>query len=97
MDKTTKAIEKQRLTKILEDVGAQLNAKIKARDSVYHKTWGPLFKARMQDSRFAKQVTDYACLYTSRASNLGAVSPEKPYRNTRDVLPHDLDRPLYQS
>ena len=36
----------------------------------YHPRWGPLFKAGFQDSRFAKQICDYACLYTSRASNL---------------------------
>merc|ERR1711916_67331 len=97
MDETTKRTEKQRLAETLVQVGQQLSAKIKERDEIYHQNWGPLFKARMQDSRFAKQVTDYACLYTSRASNLGAVSPEKPYRNTRDMLPHDLDRPLYQN
>ena len=43
------------------------------------------------------QIADYACLYTSRASNLGNVSPEKPYRAGRDILPHDIDRPLYKN
>lgn len=97
VDDTTKKAEKQRLAEILLEISSQLSAKIKERDAIYHRNWGPLFKARMQDSRFAKQITDYACLYTSRASNLGAVSPVKPYRNTRDMLPHDMDRPLYQN
>ena len=56
----------------------------------YHPRWGPLFKAGFQDSRFAKQICDYACLYTSRArSNLGLVAPQRSFRPVRDMLPHD--------
>jgi 5'-nucleotidase len=55
----------------------------------YHPRWGPLFKAGFQESRFAKQICDYACLYTSRASNLGLVAPVRPFRPTRDLLPHE--------
>ena len=32
---------------------------------------------------------DYACMYTSRASNLGLVSPQRPFRPVRDKMPHD--------
>ena len=55
----------------------------------YNKYWGQLFKAGHQDSRFAKQVTDYACLYTSRASNLAYVSPNRAFRPIQDFMPHD--------
>merc|ERR1712146_221733 len=55
----------------------------------YHQRWGPLFKAGFQDSRFAKQICDNACLYTSRASNLGLVAPVRPFRPVRDLLPHE--------
>ncbi|RYH29487.1 hypothetical protein EON65_08325 [archaeon] len=43
----------------------------------FNKYWGQLFKAGHQDSRFAKQVMDYACLYTSRASNLAFIYPNR--------------------
>lgn len=95
LDDQTKKYEKQKIVDELRSVEKELKARVKERDAIYHKSWGPLFKAGLQGSRFAKQITDYACLYTSRASNLGAVSPTKPYRTTRDMLPHDLDRPLY--
>ena len=39
--------------------------------------------------KFAKQICDYACLYTSRASNLGLVAPLRPFRPVRDLLPHE--------
>eukprot|EP01041_Mallomonas_annulata_P007942 gene7942-16269_t len=58
-------------------------------DQVCHPRWGALFRARNQQSRFGKQVTDYACLYTSRASNLGLVSPFRPFRPNKGKLPHD--------
>eukprot|EP00529_Nitzschia_sp_RCC80_P011299 CAMPEP_0113489550 /NCGR_PEP_ID=MMETSP0014_2-20120614/26586_1 /TAXON_ID=2857 /ORGANISM="Nitzschia sp." /LENGTH=632 /DNA_ID=CAMNT_0000383289 /DNA_START=82 /DNA_END=1976 /DNA_ORIENTATION=+ /assembly_acc=CAM_ASM_000159 len=40
----------------------------------FSPTWGAMFTAGYQDSRFAFFVENYACLYTSRASNLGLVS-----------------------
>lgn len=55
----------------------------------FNHNWGQLFKAGYQESRFAKQVSDYACLYTSRASNLGLVNPNRPFRPVIDVMPHD--------
>lgn len=55
----------------------------------FHPVWGKLFEAGFQESRFAKQVKTYACIYTSKASNLGLISPERWHRSTRDFLPHD--------
>lgn len=55
----------------------------------FHPVWGQIFKAGYQDSRFAQQVSDYSCLYTSKASNLGLVSRRRSFRTTSDVLPHD--------
>lgn len=55
----------------------------------YHPVWGPLFRSGNQASRFAKQVIDYSCIYTSRASNLVATSPSRSFRPPLDVLPHD--------
>lgn len=55
----------------------------------YHPTWGPLFRAGQMASRFAKQVVDYACIYTSKASNLIRSSPYRHFRPHSDSLPHD--------
>ena len=37
---------------------------------MFHAPWGQMFKTGYQDSRFAKQVSDYACIYTSQARAL---------------------------
>jgi hypothetical protein len=39
--------------------------------------------------RFGEQVEDYACLYTSRVSNLLQYSPLRYFRAPRDKMPHE--------
>ena len=72
---------------------AELNLKIREIqrhvDAACHPRWGPLLRSGYQLSRFGKQVSDYACLYTSRASNLGLVSPLRPFRPKHGSMPHD--------
>lgn len=55
----------------------------------FHPIWGAMFNAGYQDSRFAFYVQNYACVYTSRATNLGLVSPERQFRTSLEMLPHD--------
>ena len=35
------------------------------------------------------QVQDYACLYTSHASNLAFIAPDTSFRAPSDLMPHD--------
>ena len=81
--------EELELERQLSSVRAQLQMLISRFNDGFHPQWGPLFRAGFQESRFAKQICDYACMYTSRASNLGLVSPLRPFRPIRDKLPHD--------
>ena len=57
--------------------------------SAFHPVWGAIFHAGYQDSRFAFYVQNYACLYTSRATNLGLPSSDRSFRTTMEMLPHD--------
>jgi 5'-nucleotidase len=61
----------------------------------FHPIWGAMFNSGYQDSRFAFYVQNYACLYTSRATNLGLVSTSRSFRTGLEMLPHDklLDDP----
>ena len=63
--------------------------------AAFHPIWGAMFNAGYQDSRFAFYVNNYACLYTSRATNLGLASIARSFRTTMEALPHDrlLDLP----
>jgi 5'-nucleotidase len=55
----------------------------------FHPVWGAMFNAGYQDSRFAFYVQNYACLYTSRATNLGLATPAHVFRTSLEILPHD--------
>lgn len=67
----------------------EIRKKMEAYQFKYHDRWGPLFKAGFQESRFGQQITDYACMYTSRASNFGLVSPKRPFYPIRDKMAHE--------
>jgi hypothetical protein len=59
-------------------------------DRTFHPFWGSLFKAGPEVSSFGDQVEQYACLYTSRVSNMAAYSPMHYFRSPRDRMPHEL-------
>jgi 5'-nucleotidase len=73
---------------------AQLDNEIKEllsqKESVVHPKWGELMKVGLERSRFAYQVESFACVYTSRVSNLRFYSPQKRFSSFHDILPHDL-------
>jgi 5'-nucleotidase len=55
----------------------------------FNPYWGLLFKEGHENSRFGAQVEQYACLYTSRVSNLLQVSPTQYLRSPRELMPHE--------
>lgn len=55
----------------------------------FHPVWGMMFSAGYQDSRLAYFVTNYACLYTAKATNLGLASTNRSFRTSGEALPHD--------
>jgi 5'-nucleotidase len=57
--------------------------------SAFHSRWGQMFVAGYQDSRFGYFVKNYACLYTSKATNIGLVSSSRAFRTSGELLPHD--------
>jgi HAD superfamily 5'-nucleotidase-like hydrolase len=88
------AIESER-EKALEELGAVKAAfaeELRLYHESFHPVWGQMLKVGYQNSRFAQQVVQYACLYTSKVSNLGLVSPEMNFRTQLDFMPHDQVR-----
>jgi FtsZ-binding cell division protein ZapB len=68
---------------------SKLSAMTKQWHRAFHPVWGAMFHSGYQDSRFAFYVQNYACLYTSRATNLGLASVDKSFRTKMEMLPHD--------
>ncbi len=94
-DKLERKIEEAK--NILRKIEAQLEAshkdihdKIREREFVFHPIWGELMYTSLEKSRFAKQVEAYACLYTTKITNLLLYSPNQKFRSFRDNMPHDF-------
>jgi len=89
------AAEESRRT--VDGLKAALRAlEVQARDTsrrtqeIFHPYWGSLFKQGVELSSFGDQVEHYACLYTSRVTNLANYSPMHMYRSPRDLMPHEM-------
>jgi 5'-nucleotidase len=81
-----KLAEKLPKLEILDnDIKDLLNKK----ETAIHSMWGELMKVGLERSRFAYQVEGFACIYTSRVSNLRFYSPQKRFSSFHDILPHD--------
>ena len=46
-----------------------------------------------QGKRWAQQVQEYACLYTSHVTNLVQFAPDTSFRALSDLMPHDRAPP----
>jgi 5'-nucleotidase len=83
----------RKLDKKLEKTYGEVRDKHRQRTREYHEkfhyVWGALLKSGCQNSRFAHQVERYACVYTSKVSNILKYSPEVNYRAFSDSMPHD--------
>ena len=72
-----------------EKVAEKLREMALAYHRAFHPIWGMMFSAGYQDSRLAYFVTNYACLYTAKATNLGLASTNRSFRTSGEALPHD--------
>ncbi|MEQ8274177.1 MAG: HAD-IG family 5'-nucleotidase [Deltaproteobacteria bacterium] len=87
---------KRRLRMLLDRKRRSLNTVIERReilteeiDRAYNPYWGSVFKEGSDVSRFGEQVEEYACIYTSRVSNLSKYSPTQYFRAVRHWMPHE--------
>ena len=59
-----------------------------------NKYWGLTFKEGNENSRFGEQIEVYACIYTSRVSNLVFYSPMQYFRSPRAAMAHEREAPI---
>jgi len=85
--------ELERLRKALKESGEEAEALEARVERGFNSYWGLMFKEGTENSRFGEQVEQYACIYTSRVSNLLAYSPMQYFRSPRDFMPHERVAP----
>jgi len=74
----------------LTDILVKINKLEATLDAAYNPMWGELFREGTENTRFADQIKDYACLYTSRVSNFSHYSPTKYFQSPKDMMPHEI-------
>ena len=78
------------LHKQILDKRAELKAELQEVHDAVQSIWGELMRAGLEKSRFARQVEGYACLYTTKVTNILSYSAIHEFRSPRDVLPHEM-------
>ncbi|MBI5547081.1 MAG: HAD-IG family 5'-nucleotidase [Deltaproteobacteria bacterium] len=81
--------ELERLRRALKESGEEAESLEQRVETGFNPYWGLLFKEGTENSRFGEQVEQYACIYTSRVSNLLAYSPMQYFRSPRGFMPHE--------
>ncbi|HCF57238.1 MAG TPA: HAD family hydrolase, partial [Myxococcales bacterium] len=81
--------ELERLRRCFKEACAEADKLEALIEEGYNSHWGLLFKEGNENSRFGEQVEQYACIYTSRVSNLLHYSPLQYFRSGRDYMPHE--------
>ncbi|HEY2517454.1 MAG TPA: HAD-IG family 5'-nucleotidase [Polyangiaceae bacterium] len=80
----------ERIRGLMRQVDVEQTAIETRTDLRFHPYWGSLLKEGNEQSSFGAQVEEYACLYTSRVSNLLLYSPQQHFRSPRDVMAHEI-------
>ncbi len=81
--------ELEALRRALRDADARIDELQRDVEDGYNRYWGLTFKEGNENSRFAEQIEDYACVYTSRVSNFLYDSPMQYLRSLRRAMPHE--------
>lgn len=78
----------ERLRRHLDHTIDRLRTLRRETGSAFNPYWGSVFSERDDTSLFGAQVENYACVYTSRVSNFGFVSPSRSFHAPHGSLPH---------
>ena len=57
---------------------------------IFNPFWGSLCKVEGEFSRFGGQMSDFACVYTAKVSNLLYYPSGRYFRSPEDYLPHEI-------
>lgn len=58
-------------------------------EAAFNPMWGPIFRDRDEQTRFADQIQQYACAYTGRVANLYMYDPSATVYAPLPALPHE--------
>jgi 5'-nucleotidase len=89
-ERTRMKRELEALRLALRDANTRISELQQQVETGYNRYWGLTFKEGSENSRIGEQIEDYACIYTSRASNFVFYSPMQYFRVLRRAMPHEV-------
>lgn len=73
----------------LLEIDSRISPIAQASNRLVNENWGLLMRTGIDKSHFARQIENYADVYTARVSNFLHVTPYAFLRSSRGSLPHD--------
>lgn len=67
----------------------EMDTLTKSVEAAFNPMWGPIFRDRDEQTRFADQIQQFACAYTGRVGNLYMYDPNATVYAPMPVLPHE--------
>ncbi len=84
--------ESARVRALVTALDEKIGPMAQAAGEVGHRRWGPLMRAGNDKSHLARQMENYADVYTARVSNFLFCTPFSFLRSEKGSLPHDPSR-----
>lgn len=82
-------VEQQKVATAVGLLDIAIKTATEQREQKIHPMWGDVSRCGLEKSRFARQIEDYACIYSARVSNLRHYNPYKRFTSDHDLLPHE--------
>ena len=67
----------------------EMDTLTKSVEAAFNPMWGPMFRDRDEQTRFADQIQQFACAYTGRVGNLYMYDPHATVYAPMPALPHE--------
>ena len=83
------ATSAEALQKRTEAQAREIDMLLREVEAVFNPMWGPMFRDRDEQTRFADQIQQFACAYTGKVGNLYMVDPHSTVYAPVPALPHE--------
>ncbi|MDP1831066.1 MAG: HAD-IG family 5'-nucleotidase [Geothrix sp.] len=83
------AASAEALQKRVDLLSLEIKGLQSAVEAAFNPMWGPIFRDRDEQTRFADQIQQFACAYTGRVENLYMVDPQSTVYAPVPALPHE--------
>ena len=74
----------------IEKINQDISGQIGSYQGEFNPYWGEVMRAGQEESRFARHVEKYACIYMSSISDFDSYTPYTYFRPVKRVLPHEI-------